>query len=124
MILKPIELTEKHKEMLLKMCRELFPEYSKIQFQDIYNNETGNLYFDNVNSGIIIHWFEFCMNDLAGKIYNTLFTNKQSENWFGSHYNWVCWALNTKKPNKIHIIDYLYEQFIKIKNNDNKKEKK
>lgn len=112
-MIKPIELTKKHKEMLLKMCRELFPEYSKIQFQDIYNNETGNLYFDNVNSGIIIHWFEFCLNNIAPKL--------MSLDNIGFHYRYI-------EESKT-LIDYLYYRFIqikfiKIKKNDNKKEKK
>lgn len=155
-MIKPIELTEKHKEMLLEMCRKLFPKFqNKCEIEskkwceekneNIKDYEIGfrlseeispvlycsypidydfhiHLLPNDKNPGI--HWFEFCMNDLANKIYHTRFTNKQSENWFGSHYNWVCWALNTKKPNKIHIVDYLYEQFIKIKDNDIKEEKK
>ena len=120
MSIKPIELTEKHKEMLLEMCNELFPECGFEWFA----NELRFLDHPKDKYLTFIHWFEFCMNDLAGNIYKKHFKIGTEDDWFGSHYNWVCFALNTKKPNKIHIVDYLYEQFIKIKDNDIKEEKK
>lgn len=113
-MIKPIELTEKHKEMLLKMCRELYPEYSVIQFEDIYNYETGNLYFDNMKSGTTIHWFEFCMTHLATKICD------------GKTYYIFCDRCNSHKKDLTqfskefiskylqHPVDYLYEEFKKL----------
>ena len=95
--MKAIKLTEEHKSKLLEICRELFPEYSKIQFQDIYNNETGNLYFDNVTIGITIHWFEFCITHLAEKLVVD----------YGASYY--------EMTHNYHPIDYLYEEFKKLK---------
>jgi hypothetical protein len=111
--MKPIELTEKHKEKLLEMCRILFPEY---KYWNLHNG-TCDLCMENTldysteekpkwNSWNRIHWFEFCMTHLCDKI--------KSLNGFNDDYDcdtnlMSCWF-------ESHPIDYLYEEFKKLNN--------
>lgn len=108
--MKPLELTEEHKIKLLEMFRELFPEYTRIEFYEIYNIE-----FEINNTSNTIHWFEFCLLHLSEKIYKTFSKITEEDNWYGSHLNWAINTMYTKKPHKIHLIDYLYEEFKKLK---------
>ena len=110
-----IQLTEEHKVKLLEMCKKLFPEYTKIEFHEIYNNETGNLYFEITNTGNIIHWFEFCLLHLSEKIYKTFFKLGEKDNWYGCHLSWAINSIYTQNTNKVHLVDYLYEEFLKLK---------
>jgi hypothetical protein len=130
--MKPLALTEKHKSKLLEMCKTLFPEYKEIKFTfntDEYFTDNwsdtpnfGNILSfsdDTIKTGrcilINIHWFEFCLLHLSEKIYKTFFKLGEKDNWYGSHLNWAINTMYTKKPHKIHLIDYLYEEFKKLK---------
>ena len=105
--MKSIQLTEEHKSKLLEMCKELFPTYNfefmrgKDEFGfDIYDYFTFYLIEDYENnewykSKTDIHWFEFCMTHLAEKIDCDLAHN----------------IIYMKK----HPVDYLYEEFKKLK---------
>ena len=105
--MKNIELTENHKSKLLEMCKVLFPEYTTIpndknpKFLTI-NWFTKQGYFihlmddDDLKENKMIHWFEFCHEYLVEKIlgdYNLIFCG----------------------PNRKHPVDYLYEEFKKLK---------
>ena len=92
--MKSIELTEEHKSKLLEMCKALFPEYSLKTKLSI----TGNLLLGNGMDKKFtnrIHWFEFCHEHLSPKVLgdtNLIFCG----------------------PNRLHPIDFLYEQFKKL----------
>lgn len=64
MSIKPIELTEKHKEMLLEMCNELFPECGFEWFA----NELRFLDHPKDKYLTFIHWFEFCLMHVVPKL--------------------------------------------------------
>ena len=68
LIMKKIELTKDHKVKLLKMCKELFPEYKLI---DIHKNGLFVLWEELPPSRkwFEIHWFEFCMTHLFLKVF-------------------------------------------------------
>lgn len=101
--MKNIELTEEHKSKLLEMCKELFPEYKDYKWDvvhctdDIKYNGILFMYKKDGNDDEF-HWFEFCMTHLVREL--------------------MC--KNTKHAQQLfmglkHPIDYLYEQFLKLK---------
>ena len=114
--MKPIELTEEHKSKLLEMCNKLFPGY-KWQFNSDYSK--GILWNDCViesllkwkvkgkNSQVLelnIHWFEFCMIYLYRKIIVLSNFTFQTEDFY-----------QTVLVDYHNPIDYLYEEFKKLK---------
>ena len=104
--MKPIELTEEHKFKLLEMCNELFPEkkWFKILCGNIYYSKNGNF------PGKSIHWFEFCT-----KIGHNIFSRKQfyyNSEEFITFMKIMCLQDKTKLQ---HPVDYLYEEFKKLK---------
>ena len=110
--MKNIELTEDHKSKLLEMCKELFPEYVEIDF-----NKSGLLTLWKEKCPSIqwseIHWFEFCMTYLLDKLHPD--NDKQSkDNWSMdlSDKDYVIFKIIVRKK---HPVDYLYEEFKKLK---------
>lgn len=125
--MKPIELTEEHKDKLLEMCKVLFPELQKEAYDntvEYYGNKEeadvnyGGFYItgdnhiqcsypidssdDSFHEHLIesIHWFEFCMTHLQKKI-----------------LKWGAEELGSEAiDGNIHLVDYLYEEFKKLKN--------
>lgn len=113
--MKSIQLTEEHKVKLLEMCKKLFPEYEEIHIHG------SNIYFDITE---YMNWFEFCMTYLIEKIsekskiwedippyVSNVYGNAEGK-WnvytkFHFHY--------PKNRYQMHIIDYLYEEFKKLK---------
>ena len=67
--MKPIQLTQEHKVKLLEMCNVLFPENKTWRFDQ--NSYTKILEY-SIEGNIVkyIHWFEFCMTHLVGKVKN------------------------------------------------------
>lgn len=98
--MKNIEISEKQKEMLLEMCKELFPKYKTIvftedhkQFEDGEDNNILLFFSGKTEIAPSIHWFEFCIIHLLPKF------NFEPDI-----------LLNSELKNK-HIIDYLYKEF-------------
>lgn len=90
-----IQYTQKQIEQLLEMCKVLFPEYKN------YHVNGAFLY---LNKGKIpldaIPIFEFCMTYLASKLLVM--------------YDFTIYQ-TTGNFMYIHPVDYLYEQFLKLK---------
>lgn len=121
--MKSIDINKKQKEMLLEMCKVLFPEYPNLEVRDSMEDfcmEQDNCFIELQESGsnsrkdTIIHWFEFCMTWLSHKIiFNPkeklrLCEYKQSiltRNIMGIFYG--------EKIAK-HPVDYLYSEFLKL----------
>ena len=110
--MKNIEINEKQKENLLKMCKVLFPEYV-IYPADNDGFIEGEQWVGDQNMGedrpvneFNIHWFEFCLIHLAPKILdNSCGDNETSElGYFGYGPD----------INEDHPVDYLYEEFKKL----------
>jgi hypothetical protein len=121
--MKSIELTEDHKSKLLEMCKVLFPEYEfcfhhhdegKPDKNIPYNFLPGFIFgFKKYEDGstsenyhdvdIFIHWFEFCTITLWNELYLKL-GNLELKNYYELLLN-----------NLIHPVDYLYEEFLKLK---------
>ena len=128
--MKNIELTENQKVKLLEMCRILFPEYPDLQFgvKEKHNWSKEYLVFGLTGNEPIIHWFEFCMTHLIVKLSKEFtkqglskadYTDNQYPNWFSEK---VSYHLNPFRNEEfeedilfIHPIDYLYEEFKKLK---------
>ena len=131
--MKNIEINEKQKENLLKMCKVLFPEYV-IYPADNDGFIEGEQWVGDQNMGedrpvneFNIHWFEFCMTHLIVKLSKEFtkqglskadYTNNQYPNWFSEK---VSYHLNPFRNEEfeediifIHPIDYLYSEFLKL----------
>lgn len=118
--MKNIELTEEHKSKLLEMCKELFTEYDfRINKPLFCNNESlSTIQLGNKNVNIYeneIHWFEFVTIHLINKIRDLLL--KQGLINIGSSDSpWqVKQLLSAYYSVNYHPIDYLYEEFKKLK---------
>lgn len=101
--MKTIELTQEHKSKLLEMSIKLFPEYIEIDI-DISENYDGIQDYIQLRkkyeNTIFIHWFEFCFTYLIEKLSKNLDEDYSLDDLLG--YN-------------LHPIDYLYEEFLKLK---------
>ena len=136
--MKSIQLTRDHKVKLLEMCNKLCKDsLSKTECyceEDqgsgyTYSDEHGECdvcsnnsfeFFDNSihftndsDDRITIHWFEFCLLHLSEKIYKTFFKLGEKDNWYGCHLSWAINSIYTQNTNKVHLVDYLYEEFKK-----------
>jgi hypothetical protein len=121
--MKSIELTKEHKTKLLEMCKALFPEMFVPTIQDngyINYSETGK----TIDYDDRIHWFEFCMTHLANKIINTYWKCHLNEKHYKTnlfeelsdfYLSTINCDKNIKLKQQIHPIDYLYEEFKKLK---------
>lgn len=109
--MKALELTQEHKDKLLEMCNMLFPEY---KYWDLHDG-TCDLCTENTldysleekpqwNSWNRIHWFEFCVKILGQKLLDI-------DDDADDYYDFIgeCCAATS------HPIDYLYEEFKKLK---------
>lgn len=95
--MKRIQYTEEQKKKLIEMSKSLYPEYKEIHING------GWIYF---NKGIpldTIPIFEFCMTHLYIKLIKENFNSRL-----------YLLSILDKESDK-HIIDYLYEEFLKIK---------
>jgi len=106
-MIEPIELTEKHKEMLIEMSSRLFPAYD-FGFENDYAEDGIMEYYEDPRNWKFIHWFEFCLMVLQPKLNDI----DELECTYFQDY--------VEAP---QLIDFLYKKF-KLINNDNKKEKK
>lgn len=110
--MQPIQLTQDHKDKLLEMCKALFPEYHNFELE-LNSQHDGSegfiIYLDENNlHGEGIHWFEFCIMDLTTKMYNISDLKKESS--IKQLRGYICQETD-------HPIDYLYEEFKKLKTN-------
>jgi hypothetical protein len=109
-----LDLNNNQRQKLLKMIKSFFPEiYSKdINKLDIRDGDDDNpciMHNNGKNWDIIIPWFEFCCKHLAWKIYNKTNVWQDGQTTFNSFCG-ECIMTNMKHP-----VDYLYEQFLKLK---------
>lgn len=130
--MESIKLTDAQKDKLLEMCKVLFPEDNfwweydmygrglKQDFNDVlcvqHTLEEPKKGWDNrpiKHKFFNIHWFEFCMTYLAEKI-----AKHDRYDDLNLHVDTIlaCWVNNTEKFPRKHPVDYLYEKFKKIKN--------
>jgi hypothetical protein len=125
--MKAIEINEKQKEMLLEMCKMLFPEYAwdfhhhdegkpdkSVPFNFLpgfifgwekYTDGEHSEYYHDVD--IFIHWFEFCSKVLASQIYNFNIGKTKT-----TYSTFVAECIITSL---IHPIEYLYQEFKELK---------
>ena len=143
--MKTIKLTEEQKSRLLEMCKVLFPKYLSIEYWDFdsYSDHCGiggdeqienclcfypqklplnkenpptidweNVQIDNIP--ITIHWFEFCMTHLVTKLRSYNPVHEQTPKQLMDFYSFY-WDVSNYQMTQTHPIDYLYEQFKKLK---------
>jgi hypothetical protein len=104
-MVKPIELTEEHKTKLLEMCKQLFPELIAITIEPngyINASDGEDTYSD------LIHWFESTWI-LLNKIIEKKSPIDITE--IIKTYGLICF----NRFESQHPIDYLYEEFKKLK---------
>lgn len=98
-----IQLTREHREKLLEMCKELFPEYENIHMFINgweYSRDMDYIAFDNLSDYVEIHWYEFCMTYLVNKM------GKSTA---------ALYRVLEEEEAGTHPIDYLYSEFKKLK---------
>ena len=130
------------KQKLLEMCKHFFPETNNwmdnyviihkqtcdicvkeyvlkgIFFKE-YDEEDEMLMYVTISNGDRIHWFEFCTNHLVNSI---AFENIESDiladcEFENNRIKLISEIFRDKYSNEnFHIIDYLYEEFKKLKN--------
>ena len=123
--MKEIELTEEHKTRLLEMCSVLFPEVNCYWEYEMYGrglkqdfNSVLAVYYKDKNAykqnlfDFNIHWFEFCMTHL---MYKLSYEFSKIPNVKGRSIHIELWELNKGDYFKKHPVDYLYEEFKKLK---------
>jgi len=139
--MKTIELTEKHKEKLLEMCKALFPEYPNLEVRDSmedFCSEQDQLFIElneviNRRKCTIIHWFEFVFTHLISRLQEKMPENlvfRKQPPFVGNVFSWKegdVWtmysefmftypkALSGSSTYPNNSIDYLYKEFKKIK---------
>jgi len=109
-----LELSSKHRIKLIAMVEKLFPEiYSKdTNILDIRDGDDDNpciMYNTGKSWEIVIPWFEFCCKHIAWKIYNKINT------WQNNRTTFTAFCSECIITNMRHPVDYLYEQFLKLK---------
>lgn len=117
--MKALTLTKEHKSKLLEICKTLFPEYTIIQFgnqSNYYLESEEILDFYNDKENFLIHWFEFCMTHLSYKLQKELNkVVKDNERISLYHRNDPIFHTYGKDILYLHPVDYLYEEFKKLK---------
>jgi len=110
--MKPIKLTDTQKDKLLEMTRKLFSEYDcelKLRNNVISLGEKHlDLYIAET------HWFEFCMTHLIVKLTGLLPSKYRKPESLMEMYNFY-WDASNYTITRVHPVDYLYEQFKKLK---------
>lgn len=97
--MKAIQLTDEHRSKLLEMCEKLFPEYTHINMFVNgweYSRDMDYIAFDNLTDYGEIHWFEFCMTQIAPRVCKSQ-------------------GIIITFDGKYNPIDYLYSEFKKLK---------
>ena len=124
--MKNIELTEKHKVKLLEICKKLFPEYKDVVFGSFFGNiifsknKIKDVNWNNkVNKNVFqIYWFELCTNGIVNEL---AWRNIKTDILADCEYEDFRMKLITEifrdkfTTEKFHIVDYLYEEFKKLK---------
>jgi hypothetical protein len=120
-----LSLTSLQKEMLLEMCKALFPDYnicyfridsksSRVNFKDPDEDEMINNNILRIGKyGVLdlsIHWFEFCMTHLTTRL-----AQKQLQNGIDPHFENNCSSVRILNFAYTHPVDYLYKEFKKLK---------
>jgi len=114
--MKPIGLSDLQRDHLLEMCNKLFPEYKREHFnswefgEDDYGMIEFLMYEKNKELKAI-HWFEFVTTYILDKLYPD--NNKQTSGSIDITDKEI--VLSCIFIDKAHPVDYLYEQFLKIK---------
>ena len=104
--MKRVELTKLHKAKLLEMCNKLLSEqgiWFAILDNEIYYSENGKY------PGYAIPWFELCVPHLISKFNNWHILINFIER------TEVITGCSTNKYKISHPIDYIYEEFKKLK---------
>lgn len=124
--MKNIELTEEHKSKLLEMCKVLFPE-DEFTFDNDFGDDgfidrnflgenKSNLMWED--DGSHFHWFEFCITEIVNEL---SWKNIKTDILADCEYEDFRMKLITNifkdklTTEKFHIVDYLYEEFKKLK---------
>jgi hypothetical protein len=133
----PIKLTTEQENKLLEMCKALFPKHFEYYMSDergtckSYNYPWSRdyvLFTDRMGfTTMIMHWFEFCMTQLVEKILNPNpekplrgLQRKFKDFFWETNIYWeknqASLENNDDSQNdKKHPIDYLYDEFKKLK---------
>ena len=99
--METLKINEEQKQKLIEICKELFPEYKVISFDDTDN--FGKVSFLTDDSEYLFHWFELCMFQIPKKMCDGEFFIRN-------------WLVHNLTENKIHPVDYLYKRIKKIEN--------
>jgi len=120
--MKCIELTEERKSTLLEMCKVLFSEYKYYGWSELYDGSKSDLigimFYKEDGTVINIHWFEFCMTHLINALaWENIKTDILADcEYEDARLKYLLeLAKDRSDPGQYHPIDYLYEEFKKLK---------
>lgn len=121
--MRGIKLNDSEIEHLFEMIEKLFPEYGDATFYKcshqnadmlcFFLKENDSDLFDHCN--LFIHWYEFCMTHLVEKILNP--KPELPSRIIKDEFSEFFWSANLYANNLggKHPVEYLYEQFKKLK---------
>lgn len=125
----PISINEIQIEKLIEMCESLFPQF-KYNFYNDEDEEGGEIFGNfleiqvSENKNTQIHWYEFCMTELAEKIFNpdpTQIQRNIKEKMCDFFWSQNIWWSEKFRNDKLefndtwanHPVDYLFKEFKK-----------
>lgn len=101
---------------LLKLCKQFFPEYESIRFNESYSSFVFEGGISKENESINIHWYQLCLTELPKRIWkkvNTLFFFGD----YGDDRTRMSYPYNRIEPSiinsNIHPVDFLWN-FVKV----------
>ena len=118
-----IAITKEHEIKLLRMCKDLFPEYEDVMFSsflDINENviyTSDLMFFKKDEEGFVINWLEFCLTQLTRRIsenfevVDTLEKHRQIFDILVKKLSGIYPVFKNNQNN--HPVDYLYEMYEK-----------
>lgn len=75
--MKQISIDKEQRQKLIEICRELFPEYSNVNWGRLY--EGNYIWFDSIPNPkpdpYEVHWFELCMTEVPIRLHKVLHDN-------------------------------------------------
>ena len=114
--MEAIKITKEHKEKLIEIAKSLLPEPKYISLGDediMLLSKSKNPAYEEISP---IHWFELCFTYLSHEVifdpFKTIFSCEKS------HSNMLKESMKLMYGEKgVHPVDYLYEEFLKLKQN-------
>lgn len=115
--MESMRFNDVHKSKLLEMCKVLFPEWKSHNMSYLGFISDDTLNYSESDATFTIHWFEFCCTILADELCKKLLKLNAYNNSNDFRSDLYTYTLNDHEYTS-HIVDYLYEEFKQLKQNE------